>query len=294
MLTASGIPFKEALIKATANTPGSRSATLRHMAQCLEEGKSLDEIIKQSGNQLSTLEQSIWRQGLLTGDYPQAFADLVDLIDLENSLNSTMKKTLGYPVLLLHLAAFLLPVPLLIRGNGISTYFTHVFDFLLPFYIFGLVVCILNRLKHTKNVINKPLDFLLLLLPVIGGSLKSIAIARYCRGFSRLLNVGLPVKVVIVEAGSHCGNQAVASWFSSSGLDAVQNESIMPSFSRRLPEELSAIWSNAAVVGRLVDSLESYGSNLLTQASSDLQRQFEWLAKCIYYLIVLMAFLRLV
>lgn len=206
-LCRAGLPLRDAL-KALENKDGSH--TYQSALHLLEQGFPFSKALKQSALLGNDLLLSFIEQGERSGNYPQAFEQIVTHLQWMETFKTRLKKTLSYPIFVLVLSFFLLiflmsfVVPQLLDLYKMSTLeippmtqalltFSHYASpLLLGFFALIALIVLLGFLmvgygRHNLFLRNTFLKNLFR-LPFFGQHLRDILLLQYTSNMHALLH----------------------------------------------------------------------------------------------------------
>lgn len=221
-LQRAGVPLREALSLATAGVddPAARKG-LRLSQAAIDRGATLTEALARAPAIFSPLERALCSAGEVHGRLDKSFAELAELFRLQDRTRRALVSALVYPAFLLALSLVLPNLPIAF-SSGASAYGKSVLSGAAQLLVPAAVVLV--GLRLLGEVAPASVDALALGLPVLGTSLRRMALARFCRALAALLSAGVEVKdalglAVSTLSNRHLVRQAEASVraFSPSG-----------------------------------------------------------------------------
>ncbi|HXE72721.1 MAG TPA: type II secretion system F family protein [Candidatus Nitrosotenuis sp.] len=216
-----------------------RALFFRQMASLMEAGVSLGKAVRTAGpHSLGGLTETVAREvdagirlSQALGRYPHLFTpyeinmvaagetggaldrrlgDLAASLEQNFSLQQMLLSRLLYPMLVLHAAIFIPTLPILVL-QGPAPYLLSVGMVLVPAYGLVLGSWLLYRLASASSGIRLAIDQFLLMVPILGRALRTLAGARFLAGLGQLYEAGLPAARAVELAASACGNSALAA-----------------------------------------------------------------------------------
>ena len=193
----------------------------------VESGSTLADSMKKHPKAFDQLYVNMVSAGEAGGILDQILDRLSGYIEKSVKLKAQVKSALMYPVIIILVAVGIVA---LIMYKVIPT-FTAMFESsgvelppitqitvgmskfvesyaIVMMILFGLIVFFLNRYHQTYRG-RRILDRVLLKIPVIGGLLQKIAIARFCRTLSTLSAAGVPILDGIEITARTAGNAII-------------------------------------------------------------------------------------
>jgi type II secretory pathway component PulF len=290
-LQRAGVPLREALSLATAGVddPAARKG-LRLSQAAIDQGSTLTEALSRAPALFSPLERALCSAGEVHGRLDKSFAELADLFRLQDRTRRALLSALVYPAFLLALSLVLPNLPIAF-SSGASAYGKSVLhgaaQLLVPA---GLA---LIGLRLLGAVAPASVDALVLGLPVLGASLRRMALSRFCRALAALLGAGVEVKdalglAVSTLSNRHLVRQAEASLraFTSAGAGAGK-VTLAGALTEggAFPAELCESVAIGERAGSLTETLERAAESYEDEAQARLQVLVRMLPVAIFLLI---------
>jgi type IV pilus assembly protein PilC len=205
-----GVPIATALDVLRTQTVNSKlKEVLNNIYEGMQKGVSLSNSMKQQKGMFPELLINMVEAGEVSGQLEEVFERMAEAYEKENKLNSKIKASLTYPIIVAVVAAsviavlmiFVVPNFIKILGSfnveipQITRILIGVSDFFVggwPFILLGIVVLVVGTKALLKTKEGK--DFfhtITLNLPVIGNLQVKIITARFTRTLSVLLGSGV-------------------------------------------------------------------------------------------------------
>lgn len=266
-----GLPIVQALgiVGSQSDKPMLRNA-FRDIEQGVSEGQFLSAGMRKYPKMFTRLVVSLVEAGEVAGTLDHTLEVAADQLDREDNLRRRVKAALLYPklvvlacigtiagMLLLVVPVFSkvygslhakLPAPTLLL-MGLSS--AAVRFWWLGALIVGLCIIAFRRFADTEKGARK-LDRLVLRLPLVGGLLRKIAIARFVQTLSGSLRGGVPVLRALSISAATAGNTVISDAVESAA-DAVRDGSPIAS-------ELEKTGQFPVLVTRMISAGESTGN----------------------------------
>lgn len=253
-LCEAGIPLPQAI----EQTAGPDSDSRTEMARQLQSGLSIDEVLRHAPRWLPTNDRYYISAGAASGRLPTIFRKLAVKYDELSARMTRAMLSLLYPLAVVNLAAFLLPVASRLEfngegGGGFKTdgYVGDVLLVLLPLWgILTVVVLLYRRRPDVLYIVGR-------WLPLIGKCLQYRSLAEFCRGLGMFLDAGLRIdhawagatmlsNAPDLQRQARSGEHAISS--GSSPLAVIRN---MPAF----PSEFQAFYAAGERTGHLAENM---------------------------------------
>jgi type IV pilus assembly protein PilC len=217
---AAGLSLVDVFRQQADRGPQSLRPTLAAVHERLNRGEGLEDALKSEGDRLPALLVSMAAVGEQTGHLPEVFAELERYFELQWMLRRQFLADIAWPVFQFVMAVGVIALMLLILGliapsgttpldpiglgtgvRGASLWLLLVFGILATGW--GGYRLLARSLRHKAAV-----DRFLLRVPVIGGCLEALALARFCLALRLTLGAGLPIKSAVKRSLDATGNAA--------------------------------------------------------------------------------------
>lgn len=225
-----GLPLVQALRTiARQGRTEDEGRMLSGLIEQVEHGHSLSDAMRAHGRPFSDLIVSLVNAGEIAGRLGEVLTQAARLLERDAKLRSTLMGAMLYPLIIAgavtiaiiivvtvivprvlaaasgQLARMPLPTRIV---QGVSTLFTDWW------WLIALVV--IGGIWGARRVYRDPsarlaIDRWLLGLPVVGGVLRDVAVARFTRTFGTLISAGLPVITALRITRGTLGNRALES-----------------------------------------------------------------------------------
>ena len=205
-LCRAGIPLLEAL---TSLSNQHHNKSYHTVVRLLEQGLPLSQALEKSTLMSNLILLSFLRRGEASGDYPQAFDQIVQHLQWLEALKKRLKKSLSYPTLVLGLSlalmiflmSFVIPQLLdLYTMSGLETpsitQSLITFSNILPVVLGGivallaaltfLILVVLTYGRYTVFLLKRLLN-LILQIPLLGKVFRDILLLQYIKNMHALL-----------------------------------------------------------------------------------------------------------
>lgn len=284
-------------------TTGSGSKQLREMSAkmvaLLEQGYTYSEACQQEMAWASSFEKALIEAGETSGTLDRTLHQLGEYLDKKSSL---LRQTIGYlvyPIMVAHVALFVFPIHqiqgILIAGGFERLIISKVITFgVLYVSLLGLILLFQKSTSPTAVAVKAGIFSW---IPLLGSSLKELALARISMGLHALLNAGVPVGrawKLAAEAGSNAAIvREVDNWKSM-----IEDEGYAPSellnASSNFPQFFTSTYQTGETSGKLDDSLKRIEKYYTESGMSKLSHFSQWLPRIIYFLIVIVIAIQII
>lgn len=222
-LLKSGTALAQALNAVAQSAPSKplREASLE-MARRTAKGDVWSEQMREYPGLFSPLALAMIRSGEAGGFLDVACGKLADYAEHDHHIQQVIARETWYPKMVIFAAIFILNIPPLVvaimKGQPVGpAILGYLLGIALPLSVIFLVWLATNGKKFIMPLARhlRPLtiviDQIKLLTPVVGKTVRNLAVAKFCRAFAALNAAGLGVATSFELAGEACGNTAIAS-----------------------------------------------------------------------------------
>jgi type II secretory pathway component PulF len=286
-MLGAGLPVQKCLQMAAASARGSLRRGLRELVEAALRGESLAGAMSAHPEAFSPLEVLVMEAAETSGHMPESLEKLSKYYAFRDRLRRTVTSGLVLPLVILHIAALVIPFPGLILGQyGMGTYLLQMMSVLALFYVpVGAVVGIVKFTPDT-GPLRRCLDGFTLWVPILGKAVRQLALSRFARTFQMLYSTGtVPIVVCVRKSAEISGNMTVKRWLMGGARSAEAGQPVSDGFSPELPIEFAASWRIAEEAGKLDETAR----RLADQAAENSERLFEtlavWTPRVIYFLV---------
>lgn len=219
-MVGSGIPVIEAMNILRNQAPDPRLKYISgQIRELLLQGSSLGEAFAEFPDMFPALQANIIRYTETSGRPAQGLERLANYLQKEYALQQGLIVGLAYPVILLHLAVFLLPVVNAVTC-GLLGYIRGLLGLIFPLYAVVFLVYALFRMRSNERF-KTGFDRILLSVPVIGKVVKQLALTGFIRALQILTDSGVSIITAWTMASDSCFNNAVKSDLLK-GLESIE------------------------------------------------------------------------
>lgn len=289
IMLEAGIPVQQALNTTASGLKGKLRKTFSALAKGVSVGNGLTDTMSKHQNIFATLDVTLVDAADTSGNLPEVMRLLSQWYDFRSRLKNRLFSGLMLPLMVLHIAAFVGPLPFLFLGaiNEVG-YVIQVAKILALFYIpMVLILAILHVMPRT-GILRRFMDASVLKIPVLGQALRKIAIGRYCWAFYMLYKAGVPITQCAQQATDVTGNVVVSDILKGGAESARAGNMVCEGFSPELPADFLNLWR----IGEETGELDSCVKRLADNTSEGAERLFaefaQWLPRLIYFLICVM------
>ena len=223
-----GLPLVQCLeILGSQQESKSFKRALIQIRQDVESGSNLADAMRKHPKIFNDLYTNMVAAGEAGGILDTILQRLAEYIEKAVKLNSQVKSAMIYPVAVISIACIVVAVILwkvipvfaaLFKGLGAelplpTVIVIHLSNFIADFWwligitIFGTIYAL--RRYHATYKGKRVIDGILLKTPVLGGLLRKIAVARFCRTLSTLTSSGVPILDGLQITARTAGNSII-------------------------------------------------------------------------------------
>ena len=227
-MVSSGLSLLRTLTIISEQTENKRlAAVFEDVKVDVEKGTSLSDAMTRHPDEFPPLMLNLIRAGETGGFLEKSLLSIAENYEAEVKLNGKIKSALTYPVIVLIIAViavaamliFIVPVfdAMFKQLNAqlpLPTEFlvvlSHGMVYIGPIAVVAIVAFMIwwRRSKNLDSV-RKVVDPLKLKVPVFGGLMKKVAVARLTRNLATMMGAGVPILKSLQIVGSTSGNWVI-------------------------------------------------------------------------------------
>lgn len=201
------------------------------MAGYINQSYPLSAVMARYPQYFSDYEVAAVATGENNGSLDVQLAQMANEMEKAYSIRQGLLSKLFYPALVAHCAVFIPPLVVLVT-KGMGPYLHMTLGILIPVYIVLFCLFAGYKLSSQSSVFRGAVDTLIYYTPVLGSTVRLMALTRFLRVLSHLHEAGvLPDKALMIAAET-CGNRHVTSLVKGSFNrlgDTVRTSKIMAS-----------------------------------------------------------------
>ncbi len=297
VLTSAGLPLLSALSSLEKNPPNrSFRKPLAQVQADVNQGFTFAESVRRVGNWLPTFDIALLEAGEQSGRLDHCFALLSGYYHERSSLASETLGHLAYPVLVIHVAVFLGPLPGLVLGGNVATYLAQTLGVLLPLYFFVGVLLFACQGRHGERW-RSVVERFVRMIPILGVARRHLALARLSIALEGLINAGVPIigawEIAAEASGSPALGRAVRAW-----RPRLEDGGELPSEvierSTEFPDLFANLYRTGEISGSLDESLRRLHKYYQEDASGKLRALAQWFPRLIYFGVAMVVAFRVV
>ena len=201
-----GVPIYQCLTTLQLQTGNT---VLRRYTHTISEkvlaGASLSEGMAQYPWVFTDFHRAMVVAGEISGRLDLMFMRLAAALEQEYALRQAIKRETFYPILVVHASILIAPGPIvqLIVKGSIGAYLAGVLPPLIGIYAAALILYVITRLGSQFRL---AFDTFISLIPNIGGTVRMIAMARFCRALASLYAAGVALPRALALSAAAGGN----------------------------------------------------------------------------------------
>jgi type IV pilus assembly protein PilC len=247
-----GVPILRSFDIMIQGRKGYLKQVFSRIRESLSKGSSLAEAMGKHRNVFPDMDRMLVEAAETSGSLNDSFKELSKWHEFIHRITRRIQMGLIYPLLILHIGAFVFGIPRLLFG-GLTTwgYLKQTALILMLFYVPAAVVVILMRSQERVPAARYPIDFLALRIPILGTAIYHLSICRYARAFAMLYKAGVPMSETAERATRVTGNVIVARLFRGGAASVRRGGTAWEGFSKRLPAEYLQLWQIGEESGEL-------------------------------------------
>lgn len=282
-----GMPVLKSLSTVAGSFEGHVGKSFSALVKEVSAGSGLAETMKKQKHVFAPLDVMLVEAADTSGNLPQAFKMLSQWYDFRNRLNGIIISGLVLPFMILHIAAFVAPLPFLFMG-GTTTggYIIQVLRTLALLYVPLAIILGILHMMPSSGSLRRLFDALV--LKILGPAVRQLALSRYCRAFNMLYKAGVPITQCAQKASGVTGNLIIADLLKGGAQSAQAGNLVCEGFSPRLPPDFLNLWRIGEESGELDNCLKKLADNTADTAEHLFVEYARWLPRVIYVLVCVM------
>jgi type II secretory pathway component PulF len=288
-LVGAGIPLLRALDAASGGESVKVRRALADIRQSVSKGMGLAEAMGRHGALFGAFDRVLIEAADTSGNLEACFKMLADWYQFLHRMQNIVLTGSVLPLVILHLAAFIVPIPSLVLGQ--VTLWRYLAAVAAPLSVFyGLVAVIAAVLWLTPRwpAMRVLLDVIVLWIPVLGRGIRELSISRFCRAFNMLYKAGVPISQCFDKAPQVAGNVRVAALFQGGGRAVALGRQASEGLSRSLATEYRDLWQIGEESGRLDRTIDKIAEISADRADLWLTEFARWLPRLVYFAIMIL------
>jgi len=207
-LLDSGMGILQALEILSRYKRGLTRRTIFSLRRLIEDGSSFTEAASAQDRFFTPFEITVIQAGEKSGRLENNLRFLADYME---KISSWRRKIIGgmiYPVIILHAAILIPPLSILIL-QGFIPYVDAVSRGLLWIYGLGFGIFLAVKISGRIPVLLYLRDYLFQAIPISGGILRRLSMARFTTSLSGSYRAGISIRSSLMFAAAACGNEYI-------------------------------------------------------------------------------------
>jgi type IV pilus assembly protein PilC len=287
-----GVPLLRSLNTIASGLEPRMKKAFLAVADGVSKGNPLAETMSQNRRVFSPLDIMLIDAGETSGNLAELVSLLAGWHEMSRWMLRKMLAGLLLPVLILTIAAFVIPLPNYILGNQtMGDFLLNVVGILLLFWIPAVIVVLVVRMTPKTGLLRRVLDHIVLRIPVLGTAMYKLALCRFLWVFHAMCKAGVPVADCIGMAVPAAGNAVVGDMFRPAAERVRAGEPLGGGLSSKLPIELVEMWKVGEETGTLDEVTKRLAQQNTEAAEFWLAEFARWFPRFVYFLFgLLMAY----
>jgi len=259
------------------------------LAESASKGNPLAETMAQSPKIFDPVDVMLIKAAETSGSLPESFKLLSQWHESSQRIRKKILSGMALPILLIHVMAFIVPVPGFVLGGWqIKLYLISVVKILSLFYIPAAIIFVILRMTPKTGPLRRLLDRLTLKIPLLGRAVYKLALSRYCWVFHMLIKAGVPITDCAEKAAAATGNAVVTDLVKPAVASTKAGRPVSDGLSTELPLDFLDIWRVGEETGKLDDVTKRLADNNAEAAEFWLNEFARWLPRLVYCLVCLL------
>ncbi len=247
-----GLPILRALDVIIEGQEGTLKRTFMQVRESLSRGSSLSGAVSRHPRVFPELDRTLLEVAETSGSLGESLKMLSQWHDFVRKMTRRTLAKLIYPLVVLHIAAMVLPLRVLVLGRvGLLRYLVMALRILLIMYVPAVLIVAAVSLRRRVDMLRLPLDLLVLRIPILNQAEWHFSICRYAKAFNMLYKAGVPITECAQRATRVTGNTFIAGLLAGGAISAREGGMVVDGFSSRLPAEYRDLWRIGEETGEL-------------------------------------------
>ena len=281
-----GFPVLRSLRLATSGVKGRVADGFRAMEKGVSVGDGFAGTMAKYPKVFRQLDVMVVGAGDASGNLAECFKLLSHWYGFCDRLRHMIVSSMMFPLVILHMAAFLDPLPALCLGRiSIIQYFFRVAGNLALFFVPIALIFAVVRFTPRTGFFRRRLDRLTLKIPVLSRAVRQLALSRYCRVFYMLFKGGLPIVQCAQTASEHTGNIVITDMLAGGGRSAAAGKPVSDGFSQGLDKDFIRSWQIGEETGELENVVRRQVEKSTEKAERIFRELGQWIPRLFYWLV---------
>ncbi len=284
LMLEAGVPIVKSLRTVTSGSQGKLKKAFSAVTKDVSGGTSMAEAMGKHPKVFRPIDVTVVEVGEESGGLPDSLNHLSQWYQLIARLKRIMVSGLMLPVMILHLGAFLSPVPFLIMGIvDLNGYLMKAIGTLAWLYVPAGVILGIVYFTPNTGILRRMLDYVILRIPVLRRAVRHLSLSRYCQAFHLLIKAGVPAVQCAQKATEMTGNAGIADMLKGGIESARAGRLFSEGFSDKLPLDFRESWQVGEETGDLDDVAQRLAQNTAEKAEWTFEQLAFWLPRLIYF-----------
>ena len=281
-----GVPILRSLDIVIEGRQGYLKRVLTQIRASISKGSDLAAALAEHRNVFPVLDRMLIEAAETSGAMGASFKMLSEWHEFVHRITRRLIIGLIYPFLILHIAAFVFPLPsFILDGMTLEGYLLKAARILMFLYIPTAIVIVCLRLRERVPALGVPLDIIALRIPVLGQAVYHMSVCRYAKAFAMMYAAGVPIAEVTERATRATGNAVVARLFAG-GAESVRAGGLAwEGYSRRLPPQYLHLFEIGEETGELDKTADKIAEIAGDRADLFFTAFARWLPVVVYVII---------
>ena len=281
-----GVPVLRSLNTVASGSQPRVGKAFSAVADGVSKGESLADTMRLNPRVFSPLDVMLIDAGETSGNLGELVGLLGKWHEMSGRMLRKMLVGLAFPVLILTIAAFVVPVPRFVLGGwNVDSYLHGVAGILLSFWIPAVIIFLVIRTTPKTGPLRKGLDRLVLRVPLLGRAMYKLALGRFLWVFHAMCKAGVPLADCCEMSISASGNAVVGDMFRPAAERVKAGEPMGQALPKKLPVELVEMWKVGEETGNLDEVTRRLAEQSIEAAEFWLAEFARWFPRFVYFLI---------
>ncbi len=290
VLVNSDIDILRCLDITARNTPDRKiKRAILRISDNIKKGETLAESFSLCPEVFSPIELKLIECGESSGHLDIVLKRITDWLEFRQRCRRRFITNLVYPIILLHAAIMIPPLPMAILKNDFMFYLKSTIPALFGLYVIFAGLCLLWLISRKIAFMREGLDFLFLRIPVLRGIIKKVCTARFCFVLRLGLEAGISVISCLKIAANVCGNEIMKKTILLEVPAIEKGESIGRIFLHYdiFPRTTHEFWQTGEESGKTVQMMARISEHLRAESEFAIEMLMIWIPRVIYFAAVI-------
>lgn len=286
-LLAAGVPLIRSLRTVSAGLRGRLRQAFLQVVESIQKGLPLTDAMGMHPKVFAQLDIMIIHAAEESGNLAESLDLLGKWYEFSKRIKSRTLSGLALPIVVIHVAAFVIPVQALVMGGWDFKAYGHsvLLILLVLCYIPAAVIISVMRFTPETGLARRTLDRFSLTIPGLGKALYKLALSRYCWIFHITSKAGMPITECADMAIKGTGNTVVANLFTQAVASVKAGNPFSEGLSSKLPPEFLEPWRIGEETGQ-IDEITKRLAEKNAEAAEFWFKQFAtWFPRIVYAVI---------